>query len=72
MMPVMNGWELRAEIARLPMHAKVPIVVMTALAGAAKVEADAIIAKPIDLKRLLRIMDDLLTRRIDTQGSSTA
>ena len=60
MMPVMNGWELRAELAKVPAFAKVPIVVMTALAQAAKIEADAIVAKPIDLKRLLLIMDRLL------------
>ena len=32
MMPVMNGWEFRAKIAKLPNYANVPIVVMTALA----------------------------------------
>ncbi|MFZ1120114.1 MAG: response regulator [Candidatus Binataceae bacterium] len=69
MMPVMNGWELRAELAKLPAFAKVPIVVMTALAEAAEIEADAIVAKPIDLKRLLLIMDRLLARRADTDGS---
>src|SRR5246127_1128884 len=63
MMPVMNGWELRAELAKVPAFAKVPIVVMTALAQAAKIEADAIVAKPIDLKRLLLIMDRLLAGR---------
>ena len=69
MMPVMNGWELRAELAKVPAFAKVPIVVMTALAEAAEIEADAIVAKPIDLKRLLLIMDRLLARRADTDGS---
>jgi CheY-like chemotaxis protein len=69
MMPIMNGWELRAELAKVPAFAKVPIVVMTALAQAAEIEADAIVAKPIDLKRLLLIMGRLLARRADTDGS---
>jgi len=69
MMPIMNGWELRAELAKVPAFAKVPIVVMTALAQEAEIEADAIVAKPIDLKRLLLIMDRLLARRADTDGS---
>jgi CheY-like chemotaxis protein len=71
MMPIMNGWELRAELAKVPAFAKVPIVVMTALAQAAKIEADAIVAKPIDLKRLLLIMDRLLAGRADTNGSTS-
>ena len=69
MMPIMSGWELRAELAKVPALAKVPIVVMTALAQAAEIEADAILAKPIDLKRLLLVMDRLLASRADTDGS---
>lgn len=71
MMPIMNGWELRAELAKVPTLAKIPIVVMTALAQAAKIEADAIVAKPIDLKRLLLIMNGLLGRRADADGSTS-
>jgi CheY-like chemotaxis protein len=71
MMPIMNGWELRAELAKVPALAKIPIVVMTALAQAAKIEADAIVAKPIDLKRLLLIMNGLLGGRADADGSTS-
>jgi CheY-like chemotaxis protein len=71
MMPIMNGWELRAELAKVPALAKVPIVVMTALAQAAEIEANAIVAKPIDLKRLLLIMDRLLAARADADGSTS-
>ena len=69
MMPVMNGWEFRAKIAKLPNYANVPIVVMTALAEAAEIDAAAIIPKPYDLKRLLRVMDHLLIRDGDSDGS---
>jgi CheY-like chemotaxis protein len=71
MMPVMNGWQLRTELGKLPAVANVPIVIMTALAEAAEIEADAIVAKPINVKRLLGIMERLLTRRADTSGSSS-
>ncbi len=71
MMPIMNGWELRSELAKVPALAKVPIVVMTALAQAAQIEADAIVAKPIDLKRLLLIMNRLLDRGADGDGSTS-
>ena len=69
MMPGMNGWEFRAEIAKLPIFANVPIVVTTALAETAGIDADAIIAQPIDLQRLLRIMGRLLVRGADSGGS---
>jgi CheY-like chemotaxis protein len=69
MMPDMNGWEFRAEIAKLPIFANVPIVVTTALAETAGIDADAIIAKPIDLQRLLRIMGRLLVRGADSGGA---
>jgi CheY-like chemotaxis protein len=69
MMPVMDGWQVRRELANTPMLASMPVIVMTALAGGAQIDADAIIAKPIDLKRLLQVMDELLGRREDSQGS---
>ena len=61
MMPGMNGWEFRAELTKFPAFANVPIVVMTALADSAEIVADCVVSKPIDLKRLLRIMKDLLS-----------
>lgn len=66
MMPGMNGWEFRSELAKVPAFANVPIVVMTALADSAKIIADAIVSKPIDLKRLLRIVEGLLDERADS------
>jgi len=69
MMPVMDGWQVRRELAKSPMLANMPVVVMTALAEGAQIDADAIIAKPIDLKRLLRVIDELLGGRGDSDGS---
>lgn len=56
MMPVMDGWELRAELLKMPDFADVPVVL---LSGVADVESQAkslqavdYLTKPIDLKRL--------------------
>lgn len=62
MMPVMNGWELRSAIREIPALASIPVVVMTALGDPQVIEADAIIRKPIDLERMLKIVSCLLDR----------
>jgi CheY-like chemotaxis protein len=52
-MPVMDGWQFLAEMkldAKLSLL-RIPVIIVTALN--AKVDADAIIRKPIDLERLL-------------------
>lgn len=69
MMPVMNGWEFRATLAKQPNYANVPVVIVTALAEAAEIDAAAIIPKPIDLKRLLGVVDRLLVSDADSDGS---
>jgi CheY-like chemotaxis protein len=59
-MPVMDGWQFLAEMkadARLS-QPRIPVIVVTALN--AKVDADAIIRKPIDLEQLLHTVSDLL------------
>lgn len=57
MMPVMNGWEFRAEQLRDPALATIPVVVMTGFSKtidrARRVEADVCLQKPIDLDGLL-------------------
>lgn len=62
-MPARNGWDVAAELRRAP-GPRVPIVVMTAtLDGAewaAEVGADAHLAKPFDLERLLEVVRALL------------
>lgn len=61
-MPVMDGWQFLAEmkldakLSQLP----IPVIIVTALN--AKVDADAIIRKPIDLERLLHTISKLLGR----------
>ncbi len=57
MMPVMNGWEFRAEQTRDPELAAVPVVVITGAGNAAARAAPAGVAglleKPVDLDTLL-------------------
>ncbi|WP_437940914.1 response regulator [Sorangium sp. So ce341] len=55
MMPVMDGFQFRAEQKRDPMLASMPIVVMTARGGTdrAAIDADAVISKPFDVLKLM-------------------
>jgi CheY-like chemotaxis protein len=57
MMPVMNGWEFRAEQTKDPAIASIPVVVVTAdhsaVDQAAEVGAAGCLVKPIELTELL-------------------
>ncbi len=59
MMPVMNGWEFRAEQLRDPELAGIPVVVMSA-SDASGVPADAHVAKPFDIPALLAAVSTTL------------
>jgi CheY-like chemotaxis protein len=72
MMPVMNGWELRKAMRQMPALADIPVVVMTALGDPQVIEADAIIRKPIDLERMLKIVSRLLDRGGSSDGPAPA
>ena len=65
MMPVMDGWQFRAELKRDPALADIPIVVISGndSATAAAVDADLYLTKPIDPPGLLRAIDDVLRGR---------
>jgi len=56
MMPVMDGWQFRAQQQRDPQLSRIPVVVVTAAGprnGVPQIEADAWLPKPIDLDDLL-------------------
>lgn len=61
MMPIMNGWEFRAEQLRDPNLASIPVVIMTADGRAADkartLHADYL-KKPIHLNALLELVND--------------
>lgn len=62
LMPIMDGWQFVAEMKADPMLSKrrIPVVAVTALDT--KVDADALIRKPIDLERLLHTIRKLLPK----------
>jgi CheY-like chemotaxis protein len=61
MMPVMNGWEFRAEQQRDESISSIPIVVITAdgnaKAKAEQLSASAFLRKPMDTGDLLTVVD---------------
>jgi signal transduction histidine kinase len=65
MLPVMDGWQFRAEIKRDPALADTPIVVISGSDSptAAAVDADLYMTKPIDPRTLLHAIEDVLRGR---------
>jgi CheY-like chemotaxis protein len=63
MMPVMDGWQFRAEQMKDPVLSKVPVVVISADLSiqekAASFGAASVLPKPISLDRLLRAVEGL-------------
>jgi CheY-like chemotaxis protein len=58
-MPVMNGWAFRQEQRESPALAQIPVVIVSALAdqdAAAAIEPNDRLAKPVDLERLLEVI----------------
>ena len=58
MMPVMNGWELRAELRRDPALAEVPVVAVSAIPPEhlRRLDGMEFLPKPIDIDRLLHVV----------------
>jgi len=62
LMPVMDGWTFRAHQLDDPEWARIPVVVLSAIAGvesAASLAADAYLAKPAFAERVLGIVSAL-------------
>lgn len=61
MMPVMNGWELRAELLKDARLAAIPVVVLTGDARpkerAAELGAADAVGKPISIEQLLELVE---------------
>jgi CheY-like chemotaxis protein len=61
MMPLMDGWQLRARLRQDPELASIPIVIMTAHAGVIRAVQDIqpptpVLAKPLDVGQLLDLV----------------
>jgi len=55
-MPVMNGWQLCRECKKDADLASVRMVVVTALQSPGDLDVDAIVQKPIDIDRLMKLV----------------
>ncbi len=60
-MPRMTGWELRRELLRDPLLARVPVVVASG-ADPGAIEADAFLLKPYETAELCRVIARLSLR----------
>lgn len=62
MMPVMDGWELRAELLGDPDLSQVPVVLLSGIADiqeeARSLDAVGYLTKPVDLNKLYRLVGD--------------
>jgi CheY-like chemotaxis protein len=60
MMPIMDGWELRAELLKNPVYASVPVVVVSGVADlereAKSLDAAGYLSKPVDLEKLCGVV----------------
>ncbi len=69
MMPTMDGYQFRIEQERVPRLADIPVVVVSAArngeALAAPIRPLMFLGKPVDLKRLLKVVRPLCRSKID-------
>ena len=56
MMPVMDGWEVRTRMQEAPSLSEIPVCVLTATPEWAPLDAACILAKPVDIGELLRVV----------------
>lgn len=72
MMPIMDGWEFRAELSADPELGAIPVVVLTAHANMDEVvrrmQAVDCLKKPFELSQLLSTIDRLCSRRGTSGG----
>jgi CheY-like chemotaxis protein len=66
-MPVMNGWELYAELQKDPALAAIPVGVLSSVSGERPFGPMHVLNKPVDLPNLLSLLDaidapDILSR----------
>lgn len=61
MMPVMDGWQLRAELLKRPDLAQLPVVLLSGVADlqaqAKSLDAVGYLTKPVDLDEIYRVID---------------
>jgi CheY-like chemotaxis protein len=60
-MPVMDGWEFMRKQRLEPSIAGIPVVVITALVSAVPAGAKALVTKPINVNRLMSLVEKYCT-----------
>jgi CheY-like chemotaxis protein len=68
-MPIMDGWRLRKEMKKDSALAKLPVVVISAVAEISEIDAEAVLVKPFDIAQFLAIVSRL-THSSDGDGAS--
>jgi CheY-like chemotaxis protein len=56
MMPVMDGWEVRLRMQEVQELATIPVAVVTATPEWAPLDSACVLAKPVDIPSLLRVI----------------
>jgi len=64
-MPVMDGWRFQKEMKSDSAMAHLPVVVISALADPAGIDADSVLLKPFDVPQFLEIVSRLTSQAID-------
>lgn len=59
-MPHMDGWQFRREQAQDPTVADIPVIVVSAQATPKDIQAAAFLAKPCEVRALLRTLDGVV------------
>ena len=68
-MPVMDGWRLRKEMKKDSALARLPVVVISAVAEISEIDAEAVLVKPFNIAQFLEIVNRL-ARSSGSQGAS--
>lgn len=66
LMPIMDGWALRAALRRDPRLARVPVAVLTAVDDTAPGEFTHVLHKPVTLPNLLTLLQALEAPNVRT------
>jgi CheY-like chemotaxis protein len=68
-MPVMDGWRLRKEMKKDAAMARLPVVVISAVAEPLDIDAEAVLVKPFNIAQFLEIVSRLTNADYHSGGN---
>jgi CheY-like chemotaxis protein len=68
-MPVMDGWRLRKEMKKDSTMARLPVVVISAVAEPSEIDAEAVLIKPFNIAQFLEIVGRLTNSAHQSHGN---